>query len=295
MVGILIFVHQHIAEFSLVIMADGLILLEQLNRNVDNVVKIQGVVILQLGLITFICPGNILGANVTGVFGSPKHFLRGNHLVLLPADGSKDILWRKGLFVHVQILQNSLHHPFRIRGIINREAAGVSHGFNIPPKDAAAGGVKGHCPNILSGRPQQGSQPILDFVGGFVGEGNGDDAPGNRRFHSAQTFRPPEFILRGAFCYSFQKRYILIRQVSGDFATVAPPAKAHEVCDTVDEYGGFSAPCTGQQKQRPFRCQNGLLLHFIELRKLGCDIVPPGVQESFFHLFCHSCTCLSIR
>ena len=267
MVGILIFVHQNIAEFFLIIMADGFILLKQLDRNIDDVVKIQGVVFFQLGLIPFICPGNVLGTDVTGVFGGPKHFIRGDHAVLLPADGPKNILWREGLFIHVQILQDSLHHPFGIRGIINREAAGVAHGFNIPPKNAAAGGVKGHCPDILGGGPQQRSQPILDLVGGFVGEGNGDDAPRDCRLHGAKMFCPPEFILRRSFGYGFQESHIFIRQVSGNFAAVAPPAKAHEVCDTVDEYGGFAAPRTGQQKQRSFRCQNSLLLHFIELRK----------------------------
>ena len=133
MVGILIFVHQYIAEFPLIVAKDLLILLEQLHRDKDNVIKIQRVVFLQLTLILLICPGNELRLDIPGTFRRLQHFLRGNHFVLLPADGAQDILGWEGLLIHVQLLENTLHHPLRVGGVVDGEAAGIAHSLNIPP------------------------------------------------------------------------------------------------------------------------------------------------------------------
>ena len=88
MVGILILVHQHIAELSLVILLHIFMFLKQLYRDVNDVVKIQSVVVLQLGLVPDISPCNVQRPQVTGGFRPIQHLLGRYHLVLLPADGT---------------------------------------------------------------------------------------------------------------------------------------------------------------------------------------------------------------
>ena len=209
-VGILVFIHQNISEFPLIVAEDILMLLQKLDSHIDNVIKIQRVVFFQLGLVFLIGLCNVFGPEITACFRRPKHFGGGDHLVLLAADGSKDIFGRKGLFVHVQLLQDALHHPFGVGGVVDGEAAGIAHGLNVPPQNPAAGGVEGHGPNILRLRPQQGGQTILDLVGGLVGEGDGNDAPGHRRFNGAEPVCPPAVFVTGIFRQSFQKRCILV-------------------------------------------------------------------------------------
>ena len=289
-VGILVLIHQNIAEFLLVIPADLLVLLQKLNGDIDNVVKVQGIVFLQLGLVLFIGPGNVFGPDIAGILGGLKHLSGGDHPVLLAADGTQDILRGEGFFVHVQVLQNALHHPLGVRGIIDGKAAGIAHSLDVTAENPTAGRVEGHGPNILGTGAKQGGEPVLDLIGCLIGKGDGNNAPGHRRVNGAQAVSQTAILLRGIFIHTFQECHIFLRQIHRDFTAVAAPAVTHQVGDPVDQYCGFAASGTGQQEQGPLGGQNGTALHLIELLKLRCDIFLPCGQESCFQLFCHRYT-----
>ncbi len=75
-VGVLVFVHQHIAEFLLIIPADLLMLLKHLDGNVDDIVKVQGVVIPELRLIFFVGAGHIFSPEIAAFLRVLQHLGR---------------------------------------------------------------------------------------------------------------------------------------------------------------------------------------------------------------------------
>ena len=156
MVGVLIFVHQNIPKFPLIILLYVLVLLKKPDRYVNDIVKVQSVVILQTCLIFCVAPGDMQGPQIAAGFRTGQHFLRGHHLVLFPADRAKNVLCGKGLVIQPHVLDDVLHDPLRIRRIINGKAAGIPHFFNVPPQNTAAGGMKGHGPDILCLGAKQG-------------------------------------------------------------------------------------------------------------------------------------------
>ena len=291
MIGVLILVHQQIAELLLIIPADILVLLQQLHGQADDVVKVQGVVLPQLCLVLFISTRNILCFQVAGLLGLRPHLPGGNLLVLFLADGGKDILGREGFLVHVQILQDVLHHPLRVGAVIDGKASGIAtQHIDVPAENPAAGRVEGHCPDVLGFAAQKGTEPILHLVGGLVGKGDGDDVPGGGRLQSAQLIGSLRFLLGGRFAQPLQKQHIAFLHLAGNLPAVAAPTIAHEVCNAVNQHGGLAASGTGQQQQRPLRGKHGLLLHLVELRKPCGNILSSGGNESGFHLFGHRYT-----
>ena len=275
MVGILILVNQNIPELPLIVPLDILVLLKKLHCHIDDVVKVQRVVVLQTGLIFCVAAGDVQSAQIARCFRAFQHFLRGYHLVLFPADSAKNILCWEGLVVKTHVLNDILHDPLGIGGVINGKAAGIAHFFNVPPQNPAAGRMKGHCPDILRLGAKQSRKPVTDFVGGLVCEGNRQDAPGRRRFYSAQPIRAIA-VIRAIRFDGFQKGKIFLRNMFRNLATVAAPAKTHQICNPVNENRRFSASRACQQQKRAFRRHNSLPLHIIELRKLALNIAAAG-------------------
>ena len=155
--------------------------------------------------------------------------------------------------------------------------------------------MEGHGPDILCLRPQQCGKPLLQLVGRFVGKGDGDDIPGRRRFHGAQPVGTLTIPLRCIFADAFQKFDLFLRHFGGNLAGIASPSKADQIGNSVDQYRGFAAACTGKQKQRAFRCEDGAALHGVQLGKLGGNIGFSRGKESGCHLFSHRYTCLSCK
>ena len=292
MVGVLILVHQHVPEFALIILQNVLVLLQKLNGDIDNIVKIQRVVVLQAGLVFPVGAGDVLRPDVAGALRPVQHLPGRHHFVLLPADGAKDIFRRKRLIVQLHVLDDLFHDALGVRGIVNGKAPGEAHPLDVPPQNTAAGGMKRHRPDVLRMGAEKIGKPFLHFICGLVGKGDGDDAPRRGRLHGAEGVRPAGIIEAGVVPQIFQKSHVVLRDGVGNFAAVAAPAEAHEVGNAVNEDGGLAAACTGKQQQRPLRGQHGLTLHIVQLRKLPLDVIFPGGQKSGVHLFCHNCTCL---
>ena len=290
-VGVLILIHQNIAEFPLIVAAHILMLCQKADGDVDDIVKIQSVVFLQPGLVLHIGLSNMQRPEVAGLLCPFQHLLGRNHFVLLLTDGAEDILGREGLVIQSHVSDDLLHDAGRIIGIIDGKAPGKAHTLDIPSENPAAGGVKGHGPDVFRLTPQKIGQTLLHFICCLIGEGNGQNAPRDCRFHSTQRVCPVLLKIIRFRRERFQEGDVIFRNGVGDFIGIAAPAEPHQIGDPIDENGGFAASGTCQKEKRPFRGQNGFLLHGVQLPELTGDILPSCGEESRIKGICHSCTC----
>ncbi len=178
MVGVLVLVHQRIAELALIVLLHVLVLHQKLHRNINNVVKVQSVVVLQPLLILLVASGNMQSTQIPACLRFRKHFLGGYQLVLFPADGSQNILGREGLVVQTHVPDDILHDPLGVGGVVNGKAAGVAHPLNVPAENPATGRMEGHGPDVLGSLSQKVCQPLPNLVCRLVGEGDGKNRPG---------------------------------------------------------------------------------------------------------------------
>ena len=161
MVGILIFVHQHITEFPLIICPHIFVFLQQFNCQQNNIIKVNGIIILQPFLIGPVSFSNMLSAKITGNFCPLGVFLRGDQLVLFSSNNAQHIFCRECLIIQAHVLDDLFHDPFRVSSVVNGKMRRISHTLCIPAKDPATGRVESHGPHILPLRAQHGAQPLF--------------------------------------------------------------------------------------------------------------------------------------
>ena len=249
MVGILILVHQHIAELVLIVPAHILVLLQQADRNTDNIVEIQGVILFQPCLVFAVGLGDMENPKVVGLLRPLQKFLGGGQVVLFLADGIENHLGGESLVIQSHILDDILHDPLGIRGIVDGKASAVTHPFDFPAEDTAAGGVEGHGPDVLGFGAKQDGKPLFQFIGGLVGKGNGNDAPGGGGTQGAKPVSPVPVKFGAVIGEIFQEFHIFFRDRIGNLVAVSGAAKAHDVGNAVDQNCGLTAAGTGQKQQ----------------------------------------------
>ena len=291
MVGILILVNQHILEFALVVFPDLRFLLQKLYGYVENVVKIQGVVVLQPLLVGAIGFGNLGQPQVGRTPAVLKHFFRRDQPVLLAADDREHIFGWEGFVIQPHVLQNLFHLPLGIGAVVDGKAAGVAHPVDISPQNPAAGSVEGHGPDVPCPIPQQGFQPLPQLSGGLIGKGDGDDVPGLYRLQGAQLVGPDPLIFTGIGREPFQETHIRFRYKIRNLLPLRAVAVAQKIGNPVDENGGFSGTGPGQKQQGPFRGEHRLPLHIVEHGKAAFDIVLPGRKKTHIQRIVHRSTC----
>ena len=113
--------------------------------------------------------------------------------------------------------------------------------------------MEGAGPDVVCVLAQHGLQPRLEFPGGLVGEGDGEDAP---RLHPI-----PGGKASGLLPALPQNCKLRLVRVGGDLVAVARAAVSEQVCDAVDEHRGFAAARAREDQQRPLRRQHGPALH----------------------------------
>ena len=299
-ISVLILVHQHITELPLIMLANGIKFLQELDGQIDDVVKIHCVVFLQLSLVAAVALGDLDHAHVVLLLGGPGTFLGGDHAVLLPGDDGQHQLGREGLVVQPHILEDILHDLLGVRSIINGEAAAVAQMLDVRhrghiigilvvlPQDAAAGGVEGHGPDAPGAVAQHPLQTLLELAGGLVGEGDGQHPVGIHGHLGAEAVGPLPLSSGQYGTEPLQKFRILFHDTLGDAPGLITPSEADEVGDAVDEDGGLAGARTRQQQQRALGSQSGGALHGIQVCEPGFDILPAGSQEAFFKGVIHS-------
>ena len=290
-VGVLVLVDEHIAELALIVASHILKLLQKLHGAQNDIVKIQGIGLLEARFIEVIGRDSPLHAVVPRYGGSLGKFLRRLHLILGAADKVEEHPGREGLLVELHVSNNILHHPLGILGIIDGKAAGIAKAVDIPAENPAAGGVEGHCPDIRRVVSQHFGQAILQFIGSLVGKRDGDDAPGLGRFQRAQRLRPGLILFPGTSEIILQKCHVLRGDVLGDLLGIRGAAKGHQIGDAVDEHRGLAAARAGQKKQRPLRGEHGAPLHVIQGSKPPGNDPAAGSEKPLLVFLIHGFTC----
>ena len=181
-VGVLVFVHQYVAEFVPVVVQHRRLLGEQLQGLDQQVVEVQGVVALQRLLVEPVGLVQLVAAEVVAGFLQP--FRGRQQPVLGVGDDGADLLGRVLLVAELQFLRHGLDHRHAVVLVVDGELALVAQLFDVPAQYTGAAGVEGGDPGVLRRLPRQLVHPLGHLPGGFVGEGDGQYVPGRHAlFH----------------------------------------------------------------------------------------------------------------
>ena len=145
----------------------------------------------------------LVGTLATGLAAVLSYRLRsirwGGLPVLFLTDNGQDVLCREGFVIQAHFLDDVLHDPLGIGGVVDGKMTGIAQPFRIPAQDPTAGGMEGHGPYILPLGAQHGRQTLLQFPCRLVGKGDSQDAPGHHRLHSAEPIGMVPLLLRKRF------------------------------------------------------------------------------------------------
>ena len=280
-VGVLILVDEHIAEFPLIEGPHVLVLLEQADRVEDDVVKVQGAGLPQPALVLHVHLGDLGQAEIPRPLAVGQILLRQLHSVFGPGDVAQHGPGRELLFVDIQVLQAVLHHPQGVVGVIDGKGGGEAQLLDVPAQDAHTGGVEGGGPDVIGGWAQHPLQPLLQLTGSLVGEGDSQDGPGGGGLQAAQCLLPCP-VSRAGGSILLQEAQVILRHPLRHLRAVGAPAVFHQVGDAVDEHGGLSTASPGQQQQRPLGGQHRPLLLRVQMGELPGDGPPAGLGKSQF-------------
>ena len=177
-VGVLIFVHQNMPEFTAIIVCDFGELLEQKHGFANEVVKVEGVRgakalgIDGVNLRDSLFPRVIRGRR-TVFFGAHQLVFEGRNPVPHGLGG-------KLFGVQVQLFNNEREQALRIRRIVNREGRFEPERLGFSAQHAHAEAVEGGNPHVLCARADQRLDALTHFRCGLVREGDGENLPGSR-------------------------------------------------------------------------------------------------------------------
>ena len=120
-VCVLILVDQHILEAALPVSADLVVLLQELYREGDQIVKVHGPGGKHPAHVLAVDLPDPDPAQVAGHPGLAQVLGGGKLGVLGPADLREHGLWREGLFVQVHVLDDVLHQTLAVGGVVDGE------------------------------------------------------------------------------------------------------------------------------------------------------------------------------
>ena len=183
-VGVLIFVYQHIAEPPLIFLPHIIAGLEKLNRFADDVVEIQRRGSPAALVVFRVNPGD--GLFVIIFAGVHSIVFRRHQILFCPGDLPHHAFGIEAPLVKAKVLENGGNHPLFIIFVVDGEGALIPQTADMPAQNAGACRVEGMSPDIPSffaaGHLQAGAQ----FSRRLIGKGDGDDLPRAGRIHSAQ-------------------------------------------------------------------------------------------------------------
>ena len=184
-VGVLILVDQNVTEAVMVVLGDGRVGAQQLDRAADQIVEVDGVGQGQSMLVFGVdhrvdgfkvahraeLVAALAGREVGRVNG--EVFLPTGQIVLEVGDMAENRAWSVALDVEVEFGGDDFDESLGVGGIVDGEAGLESDGLAVAPQNAHAGGVEGGDPHALGHRADQRAESFAHFGGGLVGEGDG--------------------------------------------------------------------------------------------------------------------------
>ena len=176
MVGVLIFVNHQIIKLALVFFSYRRIFLQQTQRQQQQIVKVYGIVGLQLFLISIINFCHLLlivagGLASVGIWQQQSIFRI--------ADMADNRRQRETLFIQIHFLQHLLNQVFAVAGIVNSKIIGIAvEIFQLIAQKTGAEGMEGKQPHISGRSACHTVHALAHFRGGFIGKGNRQNAIG---------------------------------------------------------------------------------------------------------------------
>ena len=173
-VGVLVLVHQHMAERRGVALAHLRKQLEQVDRPEQQVVEVHRVHPMQVALVDLIHVGHHLlerGADRLAIVGG------GAQAVLRRRDLIVDRGRGEALGVDAHGVGGALGQAAGVGLVVDRELARVPEPLRLRAQDARAGRVEGHQPHAPRAPAEQLFDPPAHLLGGLVGERDREDLP----------------------------------------------------------------------------------------------------------------------
>ena len=175
-VGVLILIHQNIAELLLVMAQHLRKIPKQHQTQQNHIPKIQRIQALHAGLIILI---KAQSAAAQLFFMLTNGDIGGQPAPIFPAlNHAADDAGGTGFFVQPVIFQKALDNPQLVIGIQNGEIFRIAQFVNVLAQNAGAQSMKSPQPQPPHGIPHHGMNAVAHFGGGLVGKGHGQNAGG---------------------------------------------------------------------------------------------------------------------
>ncbi len=171
-VGVLVFVDEHVLEALPVFVGDLGVRPEEVDRRHDEVVEVERVGLAQPALIERVDLGDgaLLGTDRPG-----REALGVDQLVFQVGDLPGQRPRRVALGVEVELAGDQLQQPAGVVGVVDRERRAQAGHFVLGAQDAHARRVERGHPHQPGPPADQLGHPLLHLAGGLVGERDRDD------------------------------------------------------------------------------------------------------------------------
>ena len=259
-VGILILVHEHIAELALVVFKHLGVVLQQQHGFHDNIVEIQCTGLFHGLFVIAVDVCDLFTEVVTD--GIRAELTRGHQLVLCAGDHAHHGSRIEILGIEIELFHYVENDALLVVLIVDGERALKAEQVNVLAQNAQAGRVEGVRPD--SGRgflvTEGKLQTLAQLTRGFVGERDRNHLPRAGRIHRAQVLRAGAVLrLRIGQVFGQKQKIVFGRPVGRKF-TFQSVAELENVDDAVDEHGRLAAACTRQDEQRTLGLIDSLAL-----------------------------------
>ena len=259
-VGILILVHENIAELALIVFQHLGVVLQQQHGFHDNVVEIQRTGLFHGLFVIAVDVCDLFTEVVTG--GIRAELTRGHQLVLRAGDHAHHGSRIEILGIEIELFHYVENDALLVVLIVDGERALKAEQINMLAQDAQAGCVEGVCPD--SGRgflvTKGKFQTLAQFTRSLIRERDRNHLPWASGIHRAQVLRAGA-VLRFRIGQVFgQEQKIVLGRPVGRIGIVQSIAELENVDDAVDEHGRLAAACTRQNEQRTLGLIDSLAL-----------------------------------
>ena len=178
-VGVLVLVHEDVAELAAVVVRDFGELLEQKDGAANQVVKVEGVGGAQTLRVDGVDLRDSLLVRVIARHAGCVR-LGADQLVLQRGDAVAHGLGGELLGVQVELFNDEAQQALRVGRIVDGEGGLQTQGGGLTAQHAHAEAVEGRDPHVLGARADQCLNTFTHFGGCLVGEGDGENLAGGR-------------------------------------------------------------------------------------------------------------------
>ena len=185
-VGVLVFVHEDVAELAAVVVCDFGELLQQEDGAANQVVKVEGVGGAQTLCVDGVNLRDGLLVRVIACHAGGER-LGTNQLVLQPGNAVTHGLGGELLRVQVELFNNQAQQALRVGGVINREGGLQAQRGGLTAQHAHAEAVEGRDPHVLGARADQCLDTFAHLGSCLIREGDGENLAGGRTVRGEQV------------------------------------------------------------------------------------------------------------